>query len=258
MSLHPELTISTICRLPYDEDEPLQDSAAHSEPSMDLDAMLDQPKQPEPDAAAVMAEKRRRRAEIMAKYASQDASPLPPPSPIKRPKLDASDTELNQPGANTPEDHKTHPETSAFDLAKHEGEHVQQPDMKSQQDQTNAQNEISAASYNPDEDRKQDALRQLMHQRVDESTTHGQAAVNTTEEAHAGQESEIEIEVTDDEDQQQQDGGEEEEDDMFALATEEAKPEKVKKTKKIRVKKSHGAAEKVQASGMVVRSDPND
>lgn len=247
VSLKTGLTCIPRARLPYEDTTPAASSSAQDvQPSIDLDALLDGP-QEEPDVEALLAEKRRKRAEIMAKYASTQTSreasasaEIPPPSPVKRIKLEESALspqtgDEQRQGTDSPEPSGAE-DQATFDLAKHE-----EPAQPSTQAQIDAENEISAANYNPDEDRKQDALRQLMHQAGEQPQD---------PEAHEnGAESMLSIEVTDEEEADK--AGDSDEDDMFAMAFQEKK-DKPKKTKRIRVKKGHGAAEKLQATGMVV------
>lgn len=237
-------------------------------PNIDLDALLDESRS-EPDAEAILAEKRRKRAEIMAKYnnhnlpasASSTAatnsplatgSPAPPTPAAGVPTADASRQGTDSPDpTQTPAAAAAEPNAktdATFDLTKHN-----EAPTASTQAQLDAEHEISAASYNPDEDRKQDALRQLMHQAGDPSAHNGTANGAEGGAAHNHEEEDtIEIEVTDDE--ADEGAQQSDEDDMFAMALDEKeKKDKPKKTKKIRVKKGHGAAEKLQATGMVVR-----
>ena len=269
--------------------------------------MLLQPKA-QPDLETLLAEKRKQRAAILAKYSQSNtfapASPLPDTvaslssanraltpsngvsstgtvsavinSPAKRLRLDspvvaaASTSAVNSPkpdsATNSPKrarsatpESDAEDNTALFDLEK-VGAEENAPGLdglkglNASGSSEQAEPEVSAADYNPDEDRKMDDARQLVLLQTGPSAAPGHvgataevdpAAVqqvkdealqsNAAAEDEEEEEVEIEVEVAADE--------EEDDDDMFAM---EAKP---KKTKLVKVKKGGLPG---RSAGMVV------
>lgn len=194
------------------------------EADVDFDALVAQ-SSAQPDPETLREEKRKRRAALLAQYSA--STPADSPLPVASPLLTGSTSAT--PGLNSPakrlrldspatRDGTESPDQQAkfdlVDLEKHE-----QPTANP----TNTDENISAADYNPDEDRREDDARQLRHR--GEAGTAGQAGAT----AVAAQE------VLEN-DEEAEDEEEDDEDDMFAI---DAKPKKVKSGKK-------------KASGMVV------
>ena len=198
---------------------------AEPEADVDFDALVAQ-SSAQPDPETLREEKRKRRAALLAQYSATTPadSPLSVASPLLTGSISAT------PGLNSPakrlrldspatRDGTESPDQEAkfdlVDLEKHE-----QPTVNP----TNTDENISAADYNPDEDRREDDARQLRHRgEVGAAGQAGATAVAAQEVLEGGGEEEDEEE-------------EDDEDDMFAI---DAKPKKVKSGKK-------------KASGMVV------
>jgi len=177
-----------------------------------------------PDPEALREQKRKRRAALLAQYSAASPNPLSRDltpgisssvplginSPAKRLRLDSPAVLTSNNGTESPESaHGDAEET--FDLQKAEEPQNAVP--------ISAEENISAADYNPDEDRKLDDARQLAHR----GGPHVAGQAGATAVADAEQQDKMdEQDVEEDGEEDQED----DEDDMFAL---DSKPKKSKK-----------------------------
>ncbi|SCV67032.1 BQ2448_5678 [Microbotryum intermedium] len=215
----PTLTPSTIPsapEMPAVTQTPTDKTSRQPEPELELEVAA--PVDPE----AIIAERRRRRAEILAKYSNANNSTAPSeastPAAERVSTPEVGDSEQREPkrvkvgtaSASTP---NTNARTAAaaaadeFDLVKDAD--ADAAARAAEQDATahiEGEEEISAADYNPDEDRKNDDRRRA--ERVTKPTTtkqEEQARVDLTQGAG-------------------NDGDDDDEDDMFAIGTKPPKP----------------------------------
>ncbi|GAA5931854.1 PRP4 family serine/threonine-protein kinase [Sporobolomyces koalae] len=205
----------------------------------------------EPDPEQVLAERRRKRAEILAKYAKDKPQEATVPSrsgadtaastrentldldgpeeerAAKRPKLEsdpaavASASTTTDPSRATSVESVNTPQLAQFTLLKDGEEKAAAQDDASLRNVVHKSDitgedepEVSAADYNPDFDRREDEKRM---------------------ERLEGSRKTIEIEEESEEDEEED--GDDDEDDMFAIGTEQEKPKKKrsKKTKAVPV-----------------------
>ncbi|SCZ95915.1 BZ3500_MvSof-1268-A1-R1_Chr8-1g09880 [Microbotryum saponariae] len=199
---------------------PTENAPREPEPELELEVAA--PVDPE----AIIAERRRRRAEILAKYSNANNSTAaseastPVAERVSTPEVgDSEQRELKRvklgtasPAPSSDVTSNTIPNTAAgaadeFNLVKDAD--ADAAARAAEQDATahiEGEEEISAADYNPDEDRKNDDRRRA--ERVTKPTatkTEDQAGVDLTQGAG-------------------NDGDEDDEDDMFAIGTKPSKP----------------------------------
>ncbi|GAA5843523.1 hypothetical protein JCM11251_001645 [Rhodosporidiobolus azoricus] len=223
--------------------------APPASPPMDLSS-LENPTE-EPDPEAVLAERRRKRAEILAKYASAQASPAPDEATPVSVKRENEGEAVGTPGrqdveraakrlrigtdspaatsttASTTADPSRATSADPTSAAANEDEafslEKDAKDTAAEQEAHVHETEVSAADYNPDgadDDREKRERRVAEQAKEDKREREGQSMV-------------VEEEEVEEEEEEEED---DDEDDMFAIGTEkEKKPKKMVRKKKAAV-----------------------
>lgn len=203
---------------------------------IDFDALAEP--RAEPSLEEKLAEKRKRRAALLAQFSTTSASASPAPqsrdttptvntglaSPAKRLRLDspavATSKDAERNGTESPEVTAVDDEM-VFDLGLRNDNEIHEVKREGGED-------ISAADYDPDEDRKLDDARQLAHHKDAPTMPPGQPGATAVAAIEQGQS--IVIAEDDEADSgEEEEEGLDDEDDMFAV---DVKPKKKRKAKK--------------------------